>query len=160
MGLGSQPPHHKDKLPNRSMIACWHGKARLGLDPHSLNAFGTGGAATWAGSSSPRPRAYPGQVERPKAPGECFPPLGATGASPTGCGVAAREDEGAQRAPHWNGLSVGRGGRGRLVADRPPRVTHNCTRVHGVVLENVLRLEGRAHPEVPWHVARGILIAV
>ena len=31
--------------------------ARLGSDPHSLTAFGTGGAATWAGSGSPRPRA-------------------------------------------------------------------------------------------------------
>ena len=37
--------------------------ARLGSDPHSLTAFGTGGAATRAGSGSPRPRAYPGQME-------------------------------------------------------------------------------------------------
>ena len=37
--------------------------ARLGSDPHSLTAFGTGGAATRAGSGSPRPRVYPGQVE-------------------------------------------------------------------------------------------------
>ena len=37
--------------------------ARLGSDPHSLTAFGTGGAATRAGSGSPRPRTYPGQVE-------------------------------------------------------------------------------------------------
>ena len=37
--------------------------ARLGSDPHSLTALGTGGAATRAGSGSPRPRAYPGQVE-------------------------------------------------------------------------------------------------
>ena len=37
--------------------------ARLGSDPHSLTAFGRGGAATRAGSGSPRPRAYPGQVE-------------------------------------------------------------------------------------------------
>ena len=27
MGLGSQPPRHKDKLPNRSTTAYWHGKA-------------------------------------------------------------------------------------------------------------------------------------
>ena len=40
--------------------------ARLGSDPHSLTAFGTGAAATWAGSGSPRPRAYPGQVEGPQ----------------------------------------------------------------------------------------------
>ena len=37
--------------------------ARLRSDPHSLTAFGIGGAATRAGSGSPRPRAYPGQVE-------------------------------------------------------------------------------------------------
>ena len=37
--------------------------ARLGSDPHSLTALGTGGAATRAGSGSPRPRAYRGQVE-------------------------------------------------------------------------------------------------
>ena len=37
--------------------------ARLGSDPHSLTAFGTDGAATRAGSGSPRPRAYSGQVE-------------------------------------------------------------------------------------------------
>ena len=37
--------------------------ARLGSDPHSLTAFGTGGAATRAGSGTGRPRAYPGQVE-------------------------------------------------------------------------------------------------
>ena len=38
----------------------WCYVARLGSDPHSLTAFGTGGAATRAGSGSPRPRAYPG----------------------------------------------------------------------------------------------------
>ena len=27
VGLGSQPPRHKNKLPNHSTIACWHGKA-------------------------------------------------------------------------------------------------------------------------------------
>ena len=27
VGLGLQPPRHKDKLPNRSTTACWHGKA-------------------------------------------------------------------------------------------------------------------------------------
>ena len=61
VGLGSQPPRHKDKLPNRSTTACRTGRrryvARLGSDLHSLTAFGTGGAATWAGSGSLRPRA-------------------------------------------------------------------------------------------------------
>ena len=37
--------------------------ARLGSDPHSLTAFDTVGAATRAGSGSPRPKAYPRQVE-------------------------------------------------------------------------------------------------
>ena len=32
--------------------------------------------------------------------GECFPALGATGASCTGCGATAHVDEVAQRAPH------------------------------------------------------------
>ena len=86
--------------------------ARLGSDPHSLTAFGTGGAAMWAGSGSPQPRAYPGQVEGPQG-AESASALGATGASCTGCGATARVDEGAQRAPHPNGLSVGRGGGGR-----------------------------------------------
>ena len=40
--------------------------ARLGSDPHSLNAFGAGGAAMWAGSGSPQLRAYPRQVEGPQ----------------------------------------------------------------------------------------------
>ena len=29
VGLGSQPPRHKDKLPNCSTTACWHGKAAV-----------------------------------------------------------------------------------------------------------------------------------
>ena len=70
VGLGSQPPRHKDKLPNRSTTACRHGKAMVrgttGSDVHSLTAFGTGGVATWAGLGSPRPRAYLGQVEGPQ----------------------------------------------------------------------------------------------
>ena len=37
--------------------------ARLGSDPHSLTALGTGGAASRAGSGSHGPRAYPGQME-------------------------------------------------------------------------------------------------
>ena len=48
----------------------------------------------WAGGGAPGRR-------------ECFPALGATGASCTGCGATAHVDEGAQRAPHPNGLSVG-----------------------------------------------------
>ena len=70
VGLGSQPPRHKDKLPNRSTTACRHGKAVVrgttGSDPHSWTAFGTGSAAMWAGSCSPRPWAYLGQVEGPQ----------------------------------------------------------------------------------------------
>ena len=75
---------------------------------------------------------------------------GAIGAGCIGCGATARVDEDAQRAPHPNGLSVGRGDRGWLAADWPPVVTHNCSRVQGVVPAqvNVLRLEGHTHLEV------------
>ena len=70
VGLASQPPRHKDKLPNRSTIACRHRKVVIrgttGPHPHSLTVFGTGGATTWAGTGSPWPRAYPGQVEGPQ----------------------------------------------------------------------------------------------
>ena len=38
--------------------------------------------------------------------------MGATSAGCTGCGATARVDEGAQRAPHPNGLSVEEGGGG------------------------------------------------
>ena len=48
--------------------------AQLGSDPHSSTAFGTGGAATWGGSGSPRPRAYPGQVEGPHGAGSASLP--------------------------------------------------------------------------------------
>ena len=96
--------------------------------------------------------------------GECFPALGATGAGCTGCGATARVDEGAQRAPHPNGLSVeegGGGGRGRQVAVCPPGVAHNCTGVHGAVLASVMKLEGRAHTwRFPGQAAQGIPTAV
>ena len=48
-----------------------------------------------------------------------------------------------------------RADKGRLAADRPSGVTHNCTVVHGVVLAvvHVLRLAGRAHSEVPSAIA-------
>ena len=148
VGLGSQPPRHKDKLPNRSTTACWHGKAVVRgttvVRPALLDCL----RHRWC--------CHAGWVRLPTAEGvpcagggapgrrECFPAQGATGASCTGCGATARVDEGAQRAPHPNGLSVGRGGRGRLAADWPPRVTHNCTTVQGVVPAqvDVLRLEG------------------
>ena len=154
-GLGSQPPRHKDKLPNRSTAACGHGKAvvrgTIGVRPALLDCL----RHRWC--------CHAGWVRLPTAEGvpqagggalrrrECFPAQGATGASCTGCGATARVDEGAQRAPHPNGLSVGRGGRGRLAAVWPPEVTHNCTRVQGVVpgQVDVLRLEGCAHLEVP-----------
>ena len=108
--------------------------AQLGSDLHSLNAFGTGGVATWAGSGSPRLMA---QVEGPQ---------GAQSASlpwvlpvPAAQAATARVDEGAQRAPHPNGLSVGGdgGGKGQVAADRPPRVTHKCTKLHGAVVAQV-----------------------
>ena len=101
------------------------------------------------------------------APGRrvCFPALGAASAGCTGCGAAARVDEGAQRAPHPNGLSFeeGGGGRGRLVAVWPPGVAHNCTRVHGAVLAlaSVMKLEGHMHTwRFPGQAAQGIPTAV
>ena len=67
VGLGLQPPRHKDKLPNRSTTACRHGKAAVrgttGVRPALLDCLHTGGAA---GFGSPWPRAYPGQVEGPQ----------------------------------------------------------------------------------------------
>ena len=138
VGLGSQLPRHKDKLPNRSTAAYRHGKAvvrgTIGVRPVLLDC--------------PRHRwcCHAGWVRLPAAEGvpragggaprrrECFPARGATGASCIGGGATARVDEGAQRAPHLNGLSVRRGGRGWLAADRPPGVTQNCATSHGVVL--------------------------
>ena len=122
--------------------------ARPGSDPHSLTTFGTGHRWcshvrwVWLPTAEGVPRAGGGALGRK----ECFLALGATGASYTGWGATARVAEGAKRAPHPNGLSIGKGGMGRLAADRPPLVTHNCTRVHGVVLAQVevLRREGRA----------------
>ena len=117
VGLGSQPPRHKDKLPNHSTNACWHGNAVVrgttGVRPALLDCL----QHRWC--------CHAGWVQLPTAEGvpragggapgrrECFPALGATGAGCTGCGATARVDEGAQRAPHPNGLSVVRGGLGR-----------------------------------------------
>ena len=110
VGVGSQPPRHKDKLPNRSTTACWHGKAVVRgtarVRPALLDCL----QHEW--------RCHAGWVRLPTAEGvpragggalgrrECFPALGATGGGCTGCGATAHVDEGAQRAPHPNGLSV------------------------------------------------------
>ena len=116
---GSQPPHHKNKLPNCSTNALRHGKAvvhgttgvRLTLLDCLRHRWCCHVGWVWLPSAERVPQAGGG------APGrrECFLALGATGASCTGCGATARVDEGAQRAPHPNGLSVdvgGGGGRG------------------------------------------------
>ena len=140
VGLGSQPPRHKDKLPNHSMSACWHGKAVVrgttGVRPALLDCIRHRWCchAGWVRLPTAEgvPRASGG------APGrrECFPALGATGAGCTGCGATARGDEGAQWAPHPNGLSVeeGGGGQGSAGGCSASRVAHNCTGVHGAVL--------------------------
>ena len=51
----------------------------LGLDLHFMSAFSTSGGATCARSSSPQPRAYPGQAEGPQgaesASLPCMPPV-------------------------------------------------------------------------------------
>ena len=147
VGLGSQPPRHKDKLPNRSTTACRHGKAVVLGKPALLDCL----RHRWC--------CHAGWVRLPTAKGvpragggasrhrECFPGQGATGAGCTGCGATACVDEGAQRAPHPNGLSVGRGGKGWLAADWPLVVTHNCTRVQGVVPAQVDVLKGHEATE-------------
>ena len=116
VGVGSQPPRHKDKLPNRSTTACWHRKAVVRgttrVRPALLDCLRhrwcchagwvrlpTAEGVPWARGGTPGRR-------------ECFPAQGATGASCTGCGATARVDEGAQRAPHPNGLSIVVGGGG------------------------------------------------
>ena len=116
VGLGSQPPRHKDMLPNHSTTACWHGKVVVrgttGVRPALLDCLRHRWCchAGWVRLPTAEgvPRAGGG------APGrkECFPALGATGAGYTGCGATARVDDGAQRAPHPNGLSVEEGGGG------------------------------------------------
>ena len=113
VGLGSQPPRHKDKLPNRSTAACRHGKVVVcgttGVRPTLLDCIQHRGCchvgSVWLPTAEGVPRAGGG------APGrsECFPALSASGASCTVCGATARVDQGAWRAPRPNGLSVGRG---------------------------------------------------
>ena len=108
-------------LPNHSTTACWHGKAVVrgttGVRPALLDCL----RHRWC--------CHAGRVRLPTAEGvpragggapgrkECFPALGATGAGCTGCGATARVDEGAQRAPHPNGLSVWGGGGGLPATD-------------------------------------------
>ena len=91
------------------------------------------------------------------APGHsvCFPALGATSAGCTGCGATARVDEGAQRAPHPNGLSVeegggGQGSAGGCLASRGHPQLHWSAR--GCAGLGVCDEVGgaRAHLEVPW----------
>ena len=117
VGLGSQPPRHKDMLPNHSTTACWQGmvvvRGTTGVRPALLDCL----RHRWC--------CHAGLVRLPTAEGvpragggapgrrECFPAQGATGAGCTGCGATAHVDKGAQRAPHPNGLSVvARGGLG------------------------------------------------
>ena len=118
VGLGSQPPRHKEKLPNHSTIACWHGmvvvRGTTRVRPALLDCLRHRCCchAGWVRLPTAEgvPRAGGG------APGrrEWFPAMGATSAGCTSCGATARVDEGAQRAPHPNGLSVEEGG-GSLV---------------------------------------------
>ena len=71
--------------------------------PRGLGPAPTAEGVPWAGGGAPGRRV-------------CFPALGATSAGCTGCGATARVDEGAQRAPHPNGLSLEGGGGGLLPA--------------------------------------------
>ena len=110
VGLGSQPPRHKDKLPNCSTTAYWHGKAVVrgatGVRPALLDCLRHRWCChvgwVWLPTTEGIPWAVGG------APGcrECFPALGATSASCTSCGATACVDEGAQRAPRPEGGGV------------------------------------------------------
>ena len=67
VGLGSQPPRHKDILPNHSTTAYWHGKAVVrgttGVRPALLDCLRHRWCCLAGWVRLPRPRAYPGQVE-------------------------------------------------------------------------------------------------
>ena len=67
VGLGSQPPRHKDMLPNHSTTAYWHGKAVVrgttGVRPALLDCLRHRWCCLAGWVRLPRPRAYPGQVE-------------------------------------------------------------------------------------------------
>ena len=89
------------------------------------------------------------------APGhrECFPALGATGAS---CGATARVDEGAQSAPHLNGLSVRDWGGSwskvrvqcdylAICADQAPGVVHHVSSAVYFVCSPGLREDKEQH---------------
>ena len=162
VGLSSQPPRHKDMLPNHSTTACWHGKAvvrgttgvRLALLDCLRHRWcchvgwvwlPTAQGVPWAGGGAPGRR-------------ECFPALGATGAGCTGCtgcGATARVDEGAQRAPHPNGLAVeerggGQGSAGGCLASRGrPQLHWSARGCAGLGICDEVR-GARGHLEVPW----------
>ena len=67
VGLGSQPPRHKDMLPNHSTTAYWHGKAVVrgttGVRPALLDCLRHRWCCLAGWVRLPRPRAYPGQME-------------------------------------------------------------------------------------------------
>ena len=67
VGLGSQPPRHKDMLPNHSTTAYWHGKAVVrgttGVRPALLDCLRHRWCCLAGWVRLPRLRAYPGQVE-------------------------------------------------------------------------------------------------
>ena len=67
VGLGSQPPRHKDMLPNHSTTAYWHGKAVVrgttGVRPALLDCLRHRWCCLAGWVRLPRPRAYPGQVD-------------------------------------------------------------------------------------------------
>ena len=112
VGLGPQPPHHQDMLPNHSTIACWHRKAvvrgTIGVRPALLDFLRHRWCCHAGLVRLPQARAYPRHVE---ARGECFPALGDTGAGCTGCGATTRIDEG-PRGHHTRMASLLRKGRG------------------------------------------------
>ena len=67
VGLGSQPPRHKDMLPNHSTTAYRHGKGvvrgTIGVRPALLDFLRHRWCCLASWIRLPRPRAYPGQME-------------------------------------------------------------------------------------------------
>ena len=83
VGLGSQPPRHKDMLPNNSTTAYWHGKAVVrgttGVGPALLDYLRHRWCCHAGRVRLPRLRAYLGQVEghqgAESASLACVPPV-------------------------------------------------------------------------------------
>ena len=156
VGLGSQPPRHKDKLPNHSTTACWHGKAVVrgttGVRPALLDCLRHRWCCHAGWVRLPTAEGVPWASGGAPGRGECFPALGATGAGCTGCGTIARVDEGA-RGHHTRMASpLRRGGGlagGCLASRGRPQLHWSARGCAGLGICDEVG-GARAHLEVPW----------